>query len=160
MRVLVVDPGPHVGVALYDSESGLLNPVPYERGRANGMFNAFEAEPVLLYQEVEGWIHWCNVLVVEGFRISGPRATSANETIEMIGVLRFLAARHGKTFVEQTPTDAMTFVSGDKLKRLGWWTRGSDHARAASKHLVLYLARAGILGPELLLPSAPEGGSA
>lgn len=144
MKVLTIDPGPHVGVACY----------------LNGQHTAYEFDPSYLYQEIEGWIRWADVVVVEGFRIAGPRATSANETIEMIGVLRFLAERHDKTFVEQTPTDAMTFVSGEKLKRLGWWTKGSDHARSATKHLVLYLARAGVLGPELLLPSPREGGPA
>ncbi len=139
MRVLAVDPGPHVGVACYTAASGVEN------------FSAWESTPSYFYTCIEGWIVASDVIVSEGFNISGRRASEANVTIEMIGVLRFLAARHGKTFVEQPP-GAHRFAGSDKLKRLGWYTVGSDHARSATGHLVLYLAEANLIDRRRLLP--------
>lgn len=140
MRILAIDPGPHVGMAAW----------------ADGdLFRAFEYTPEQLWQNIEGWILWAEVVVVEGFYITGPRAKEANETIEMIGVIKFFARRHSRRVVEQKPSDAKAFVTSEKLKSMGWWTKGSDHARSATKHLYLYLARN---SPELVVPSLLEGG--
>ena len=138
MKVIAIDPGPHVGIAFY----------------WNGTFNSLALTDVEFYEDsnrVEAWLAEADVVVCENFIISGPRAREANETIEMIGVLRFLSRCHDSQFVEQAPADARVFSTNAKLQRLGWYQRGgSDHARSATRHLVLYLAKAGILGAELL----------
>lgn len=149
MRVLAIDPGGHVGVACYDAQGGFL-------GREG--FRAFEQTPAELYDVLDNWIEWAEIVVVEGFIITGRRARDSNLTIEMIGVVKYLAARWNRRVVEQKPGDAPRFVTNDMLKNLGWWTTGSDHARSATKHLVLYLARTGVLREELLLSDA-EGGT-
>jgi hypothetical protein len=105
---------------------------------------------------------WTNVVVCEGFNISGSRERSSNVTIEMIGVMRYLAAREHKMFVENQPGAGKRFAGPGwgKLKRLGWYTPGPDHARSAAGHLVLYLAESRQLDAARLLPSDEgEGGN-
>lgn len=99
-----------------------------------------------------------DVLVCEGFTINmgtAKKSTAGSlETIELLGTLRWLAHMAEVPFVVQMPSDASNFdAKGGKLKRLGWWTRGSDHARSATKHLVLYLVNEGLIDPKRLLPS-------
>jgi len=144
MRVFCVDPGPHVGVAAW-TNVGLM-------GEGTEGFAAWTWTPEEFYAQVEAWVAASDVIVCEDFRISGPRAREANVTIEMIGVLRFLCSKAGKTFVTQEP-GAYKFAGSDKLKRLGWYTPGPDHARSASGHLVKYLAEANLIDRRRLLPS-------
>lgn len=141
MRVLAVDPGPHTGVALFTD--------PPEA------HTAWEWTPAQVYTNIETWIASVDVVVCEGFVISGARAREANVTVEMIGVLRYLTIRAGKKFVEQRP-GAYKFAGSEKLKRLGWYTPGSDHARSASGHLVLYLAESGLIDAARLIPQTGE----
>lgn len=139
MRVLCIDPGPHVGGACWSDAT--------EDG-----FAAWEWTPADFYAVVADWVRTSDVVVCEDFRIAGPRASEANVTIEMIGVLRYLCAQYGKKFVTQPP-GAYKFAGPDKLKRLGWYTKGSDHARSATGHLVKYLAEANLIDRARLLPS-------
>jgi hypothetical protein len=137
MRVLAIDPGPHVGMAKWESEAERFDI--YE-------FLCWEMTPELFYDDVEDWILGVDEIVIENFIIKGARASEANETIEMIGVVRYLCNRHDKPLTLQAPSDAMMFSTREKLERIGWWVRGgSDHARAASKHLLLYLINKGCI---------------
>jgi hypothetical protein len=118
---------------------------------------AWEWKPADLYREIESWLPSMDVIVVEDFIISGQRAKEANVTIEMIGVLNYLTWKADIPLVRARP-GAYKFADGPKLKRLGWYTKGSDHARSASGHLVKYLCESGLLDPARLLPCAEEGG--
>lgn len=144
MKVLVIDPGPHVGMATWQ-------PAPTETGEVVGLT---ETTPEEFYTNVATWIAWADVVVCENFIIGGARAKEANATIEMIGVVRYVCRNLGVPLVLQPPSDAMAFSTTAKLKRVGWWERGgSDHARAASKHLLLYLVNAKLLDPVRVLES-------
>lgn len=140
MKVLCIDPGPHVGVAWWDSELD--------------RFAAYEATPEDVYECAHKWTAWADVIVVEDFRIGGSRGSDSNLTIEMIGVMRYLSRAQAK-FVTQAP-GAHKFAQGDKLKRLGWYTTGSDHARSATGHLVKFLCDHQLLDAARLLPSNVE----
>lgn len=159
MRVLCVDPGPHVGIATWtDRHVGGDGSGPGSTHYYTEKFQAWETTPEKFYAEVDPWVQWAEVVVCEGFVISGPRAKEANATIEMIGVLRYLAALKHRRFVVQRP-GAYKFAGADKLKRLGWYSK-SDHVRSATGHLVLYLAESGLIDGARLLPSESEGGNA
>jgi hypothetical protein len=148
-KVLCVDPGPHVGVATWTDHA--VVDAGFEHAHYVEEHKAWETTPPEFYRAAAAWAEWADVIVCEGFVISGTRAKEANVTIEMIGVLRYLAALHSKRFVVQRP-GAYKFAGTDKLKRLGWYTPGSDHARSASGHLVLYLAESGLIDAARLLP--------
>ena len=47
--------------------------------------------------------------------------------------------------------DISDFSTNEKLRALSFWQRGgSDHARSATRHLCLYLARAGLVSAQQL----------
>jgi len=63
-------------------------------------------------------------------------------SVEQVGYLRHLCREHGLEFSnKQTPAEAKGFSNDDKLRAMGWWTVGTDHARDASRHLLLYLCQ-------------------
>lgn len=152
MRVFCIDPGQHVGVAFWTDNAEPTFANATELSLREEKFTAWEWTPEQFYAEAAAWVIASDVIVCEDFRISGARAKEANVTIEMIGVLRYLAGLDGKKFVTQEP-GAYKFAGSDKLKRLGWYTAGSDHARSASGHLVKYLAESRLIDPARLLTS-------
>ncbi len=143
MRVLAVDPGPTPGLAVWESST--------EEFRAwiePGWFEGVDA--------VNNWTagHDVDIVVYETFAITGRqgRGKPSNETVQMIGALRWICGRHGVQFVGQAPADAKGFSTNDKLKKLGWKTPSSpDHARSAARHLLLYLARQHLIDSASLL---------
>ena len=100
-----------------------------------------------------------DVIVIEKFTISAATArktrAGSNTAIEIIGSARWIAHARGVPFVEQTPADAMSFMTDEKLRRLGLYTPGPDHARDAMRHLLLYLLRSGAVSGDRVLPSDP-----
>ncbi len=145
-RVLAVDPGPHVGIARYTDTP--------EQGAE---WVEWEETPARFYDVVAQWVEWADVVVCENFFISGSRASSANETIEMIGVLRYACRQEGTQFVTQSPAEAKMFSTNEKLKRIGWWRPAkTDHARSATRHLLVYLVKNHRIESDRVLPSAQE----
>lgn len=136
-------------MALWNDQIGLRPAQPYDTATEHA---AWEWTPDQFVAEVEGWVLSADVVVCENFSIGGARSQEANVTIEMIGILRYLAHKHGKRFVTQRP-GAYKFAGSDKLKRIGWYTPGSDHVRSATGHLVLYLAENNLIDRARLLPS-------
>lgn len=129
LNLVAFDPGPHVGMAHGSTEHG-VNDTPQE------------LTPAIFEELAEGWVRWADVVICEGFNITGPRATSSNVTIEQIGILRYLCARNGKRFVVQQPADSKGFdPKWEKQKRLGVYLPGADHRRSAMRHLMLFMAK-------------------
>lgn len=153
MKVLAIDPGPHVGVATWTDRA--------IEGEGEGAYfieqwNEFEETPAGFYKVADGWVHWADRVVCEDFFISGARASEANVTIEMIGVLRYLAALHNRPFVTQMPVEAKMFSTKEKLKNIGWYKPAkADHARSATRHLLLYLVKHNHIEGARVLHSAP-----
>lgn len=99
-----------------------------------------------------------NAIVCENFIIGAgtikKSREGSNTAIEIIGALRWLAYKEQTPFVTQNPGD-VTYIDDAKLKRLGWYTAGPDHARSSTRHLVHYLLTIKRLDAALLLPSTP-----
>ena len=66
---------------------------------------------------------------------------STNWSIETIGVARYIAHRDHHEFDLQGATEAKKLGTDKLLKRFGWYTKGSDHARDAARHALLWIAR-------------------
>jgi hypothetical protein len=61
---------------------------------------------------------------------------------EYIGVAKLFAAERMSTpVVLQTPAQAKTFVTDEKLKAMDLWVPGKVHARDALRHLITYMVR-------------------
>lgn len=150
MRVVVVDPGPHTGIAVWEDVTKLPG--------GGEFFSAWECgywEAVEFVTEEFASSDPCDVLVCESFQITvntGKKSTADSlRTIEMIGILRYQARLAGVPFETQKPADAAAFTTRQKLLNLGWWTVGSDHARSATKHMVLYLVKHDLISPDRVL---------
>jgi hypothetical protein len=110
-------------------------------------WNAWEeSEPMKVLEWVEEALHFSgtvDVLGYETFTISANTAKltrgGSNDALDIIGGLKWLAYKHGIPIVSQSPSDAKSFMTDEKLRKLGQWTRGSDHARDATRHLARYL---------------------
>uniref|UniRef100_A0AAU6R657 RuvC-like resolvase n=1 Tax=Micrococcus phage Kurnik TaxID=3092208 RepID=A0AAU6R657_9CAUD len=84
-------------------------------------------------------------LVAESFLITIHTAknTQAGWSLEMIGVLKFLAYKYGLGAVTmQAPNIGKTFGTNGKLKYLGWFKSGTaGHANDAARHLATFAAQ-------------------
>ncbi len=95
---------------------------------------------------LELWVRRADLVVVESFIINAgtiKKAREGNVSLELIGVARYLARKARTEFKLQTPSEAKSFSTDEKLRRIGWHVRESDHQRDARRHLVLALATAG-----------------
>ena len=134
MRVLAVDPGGVTGLALYDSDT----PV-FESWEQEDFDHIVDTLDNLVSHKREV------VAVCEGFVIRGNThkldSGAFSHTTDLIGACRLLAWENGVTFVRQTPAQAKSFATDDKLRRLGWYNRTEGgHANDAARHLLTYLA--------------------
>lgn len=123
-----------------------------------------DAEPVTGEDEfdpfcslAEGWLetHGRDTLViVESFIVTPQTAkkSQAPWSLEVIGVLRWLASKYRAGFEMQKPSEAKSFVSNERLRKVGWWHRGGEgHARDALRHLLLAGVRHRVVDPATLL---------
>jgi hypothetical protein len=150
-RILAVDPGGATGFAFWEGsplriENELL--MQWQELDDDGLTTARTVE-----QEINKGL---DILVCESFSLNAgtmKKSTAGSlQTIQTIGMLRWLAFVHAVPFVLQTPAAAASFSSDDKLRRLGWWKVGEEHARSATRHLILYLAQQGLIDVKRLMP--------
>lgn len=84
-----------------------------------------------------------NITVIEKFQLYDWKAKSKSwstfPTIEVIGVLKFLAALNGSRVVLQSASTGKGFWSDAKLKASGLYVKGSPHIRDAIRHGAHYL---------------------
>jgi hypothetical protein len=134
VNILAVDPGKRTGLATW----------------SNGHFEAWD---------VDGWPDAVNyittavphefgsgidLLVCESIVITAQTAKKSQDvltSVEQIGVCRYVSMKHGVEFQLQSPGEAKSFGTDAKLRAMSMWTEGSDHARDATRHLILALAR-------------------
>lgn len=151
--VLAVDPGPSTGVAWYrlpreGEEQGefLGAKVMTREAFEDSVFDALGPFNKFGHPDDE------YVVVCERYVISGrsSKVVRYNDSLEIIGFLRFLCRKFHHRFKEQSASDAMSFCTNDKLKKLKMYTR-NDHARDATRHLVLWLVEHKLLDLRVLL---------
>ena len=66
------------------------------------------------------------------------------DALELIGVLRYLSHWLGADFILSPPANKALFPN-DRLKLIGWYAKGMDHARDALRHLAYRSLRRGII---------------
>lgn len=137
-----IDPGPHVGLAVVSVDA---------EGRID--FLGHNRTPTEFYTALQMLVTVADVLVVEGFVIGGARAASSNETIEMIGAVKYECGLQDHAPPIISPPGQGSVFAGpkwDKLKRIGWHTPGPDHVNSAAGHLLRYLVNNPTLRNQLL----------
>jgi len=93
-----------------------------------------------------------DLVVIEKFTITQRTMQSARHplAIEVTGALRWMCSRLDVEVAFQQPADVMNLVPNSRLKDLGWYVKGAEHARDALRHLLYRLAKTGqiSLSPE------------
>jgi hypothetical protein len=128
MRVFAVDPGGSTGFAEWND------------GKFRAWWEPWEEACVTVHRELATDVDHC---CCESFHISAQTARKSTagslQAIELIGVSRYLARVYDVNFTTQSPSEAKMFSTDSKLRALGMYTKGVDHPRDATRHLVLFL---------------------
>lgn len=132
--IIGVDPGKQTGLAY------AFGPLFVEPRYSHGALDAPAWEAMK-------WVHaelektHVDLVCCEGITITAKTAQKSQDvkiSLEQIGCLRYLCMLYGVDFRVQPPSDK-SFGSDTKLRALGWWTKGTDHARDASRHIIAAL---------------------
>lgn len=130
--VLGIDPGKTTGVALYDLLTEHIDGAELAEDEVGRWLETiiFQVRPAV---------------VIESFTITQhtARNSQAPWSLEIIGMARHFAAKHGCSFTLQRPADAKAFSTDARLKALGWWRPGKGHMADAQRHTLLFLAKNG-----------------
>jgi hypothetical protein len=128
VRILAVDPGGNTGFAEWRDGAWRAWAEPWEDACAT------------VHRELATDVDHC---VFESFHISAQTAKKSTagslQAIELIDIGRYMARVYDVPFSTQSPSEAKMFATDAKLRALGWWTKGVDHPRDATRHLVLHL---------------------
>lgn len=137
MRILWVDPGGTSGLARYDSD--------VEQGFGSFEVSAAETGPWVEASLDAGLdLVGCESFFINANTLKKSR-TGVMQTIETIGVVRFLAMRAGVPFEMQAPTEK-NWATNERLETLGWRSPSSGgHADDAARHLVVACLKRGLL---------------
>lgn len=155
-RVLAIDWGKAVGMALWEDGQ-------HEAWVSDWDLALDELVPAFVYGSPappSTRERRVDLVVCEAFIISERTTKSASDgwkrgrELMFIGATEFMCRQTGVEFVTQTPADAKSFATDEKLRRMGWWTAGKDHSRDASRHMLLALTKRKLIDPRLLLSHA------
>lgn len=135
--VMWIDPGGMTGIATLSG------------GRE---FWCDEFEPKRAAEVIESFCERCNyagMIGWERFHI-GPQTHKltqepVHQTIEMIGVAKYMASKHHLRIITPAAPDDRKAASRSMLLRLGVWPFGKDDAQSAAQHLVAWCLRTGNL---------------
>lgn len=134
MRVLAVDPGLRSGMATW----------------YDGAWAAHTEDPMpcLDWADIQINDHGVDLVVCESYKVTMETAKKSQQlwSLELIGALRWMCHASRTKFELQAPSAAKNFVPDARLRQMEMWTPGKeDHARDATRHLILALAKAGQL---------------
>jgi hypothetical protein len=135
-RIVALDPGGTTGWATWTDG-------PQEEwswGQIGPQEHHKELNDFLGLQQTQDFILVCETF---DFRQHDNNRTKVNLiSREYIGVAKLFAAERMSTpVVLQTPAQAKTFVTDEKLKAMDLWVPGKVHARDALRHLITYMVR-------------------
>lgn len=132
--LIAIDPGELTGLVI-------VNKVTAEVHRSAELT---EFEVTKLVEEFL-YLNPATEVVMEKFTINpDTHKKSAQPTaLYLIGAVRHLYMKYtGKVVPLQTPGDAKSFSTNDKLKAVGFWHKGGEgHANDAFRHALLYMVR-------------------
>lgn len=145
--LVAVDPGGTTGVAMYRS-GGLPR---YEHNFTSGQVEG-RAEFMDTFDEmVEMGVPL--IVVCESYTITGATAQKSQQydALYLIGALEHVCRKLGFPFELQTPAQAKSFSTDEKLQAIGWYAPGQGHANDAARHALRFAVSKQIEGSVQLL---------
>lgn len=127
-----VDPGLMTGVCLIDIEN-MDDPTPLWDAEWTIAEFHDNIGAIMKYDDLE--------VVIENFIITEETAklTPQPWSLHLIGVVFYLAHLNGVRVTVQTPSQK-PFASNDKLRMVGFWTKGTDgHSIDAFRHAMIWI---------------------
>lgn len=141
MKYLAIDPGKMCGIAMR-SNPDIVWPATWELPT----WEAVQFADAVLTTG-EGF-----TVVCESFTPRPGTRTWQPDALEVIGALRWTCMKYAHEFELQTPAQAKSFSTNEKLKRIGWYSPTKDgHANDAVRHLLLAMVRHGDIAKEDLI---------
>lgn len=134
MTLLAIDPGLITGWFYYHEDTHQ-----WESGQST-----FED----MAMRLENMAHGCSTFVVEKYTITTETAKKSrqHDALEVTGMVRYFAWAEHATFVNDiTPSVSMNLASDDRLKDIGWYTRGKIHANDAARQMFTHFIRKGYI---------------
>jgi hypothetical protein len=131
IRLVALDPGETTGVAWW--EEGWWKPVVAQPPWLTAVRQVHDAlaRGVLTTVVMEAYVITASTL----------RKSRVTAPLDVIGAVRYLCELYQVPLEMQTAAEAKSFVSNDRLRAAGWYEKGLDHGRDATRHLLLYLVR-------------------
>ncbi len=142
--ILAIDPGLITGWATWNSvaKDG------FDSGMVEGRFKFYQWFYGLMSAAYGNSTSFQNryypsAIVMEKFTITLATAKKSPQLdpLYIIGHIEAIAERDGITFATQTPAQAMSFATNEKLKAVGWYKPGAGHDNDAARHLMLWLIK-------------------
>lgn len=135
MRVLALDPGKTTGLVEWSPKDFLITQV---AGRFD-LYDYIELLPPF------------DIVVIENYVPRSGALSLQYDALYITGHLEAECQRGMIPFYKQEVSAAKGWATDAKLKKLGWWVKGQDHARDALRHLMLFLCVSNKM-PTVLLP--------
>lgn len=137
--VIGVDPGKMTGIAVYSLGRFIFSDQ-LPASEVGHFLDGFLSETRRLYPKAR------IVIGCERFNVGGStvKMTQQSDATEVTGKMRDLASKHGCTFIVQNAADAKKMGQPKILRKIGWWTKGKEHANDAAKHALLALSSASL----------------
>lgn len=126
MKYISIDPGETVGYSIWEDSKRLTQG---------------EKKTIDFLIMLEDIIDELDLIIYEGYalRRSSAKAMINNEfiTSQVIGVIKWLAYKAKVETVKQSPAQK-EFFTNNRLKKLGLYDRGQQHARDSVRHALYY----------------------
>ena len=134
MTFLAIDPGLTTGWFYYHMDTHQ-----WEAGQDS--FDGMAARLDLM-------AHGCEVFIVEKYTITSETAKKSRQTdaLEVTGMVRYHALTENAKYVNDiTPSKSKTLATDDRLKAVGWWSPGKQHATDAARQMFVYFVSEGYI---------------
>ena len=147
MIYVALDPGTTTGVAFYDT--GLQEFGALEIHGRHELYDYLGDEWGLGIGWVKG-APYPDVVIIERWdvRRNTHQLSNQDDPRYIIGAVEAVCYLQQVTYREQTPAEAKSFGTNDKLRALGWYEGGEGHADDAARHLLVALVKDRV--PEIL----------
>lgn len=138
--IVYLDPGLTTGIALLDGDrfqSDQLGFIP--TGSAIAELAAKHGHQLMIG--------------MEDYRVIG-NGGDPTYSLKVIGMVTWLAHKHAAVMLPLRASADRKLGDDDKLKRLGWWNPGHDHANDAANHLLSHVIRERWISDDMIKKAA------
>jgi len=146
--VLAVDPGGMTGLALYRTEPAFSStpvlPADFQCTELDFMAACGKIDYLTRDYGNRLAIFWERFTVTRDTH----KRTPQPDAMHVIGVCRYLAAKHGCRVLPEAQQASPSAPEQEKLKALGWWRAGEDDSQSAAAHMLRWLVASDELPPK------------